>query len=197
MLALRHGRRSFWETLPVGQYDFPDWLFFGGAAPAKSVEALQNFLPSVLDAARDVVHLDFHTGLGRWANGQLLVSDAEGAENAEWWQTHYGRSAVTRVKSFTRAYEVRGGFGPWLKALFPACDYRYSTAEFGTYSPMRVIGALADELRWHVELGSESHGHTSRRRLSDTFVPRSRSWRTKTLNAGVAWARRGAEVLWG
>jgi hypothetical protein len=196
MLALRHGTRSFWETLPVGQYDFPDWLFFGGAAPAKSVEALQNFLPNVLDAAEQVVHFDFHTGLGRWADGQLLVSDAEGADNAEWWETHFGSASVNHLKSFTHAYEVRGGFGPWLRALFPACNYRYATAEFGTYSPMRVIGALADELRWHVELGTDSHGHSSRKRLLETFVPKSRSWRAKTLNTSLAWVRRGAEVLW-
>ena len=28
MLALRHGIQSFWETLPVGQYDYPDWLYY-------------------------------------------------------------------------------------------------------------------------------------------------------------------------
>jgi hypothetical protein len=189
--------RSFWETLPVGQYDFPDWLFFGGAAPAQSVTALQEFLPNVFDATEEVAHLDFHTGLGRWADGQLLVSDAEGADNAEWWLTHFGRASVTQMRSAMLSYEVRGGFGPWLRALFPACQYRYATAEFGTYSAMRVIGALADELRWHLQLGAETHGHSSRRRLSETFVPRSRSWRAKTLKTGLAWINRSAEALWG
>jgi hypothetical protein len=196
LLALRHGTRSFWETLPVGQYDFPDWLFFGGDAPAQSALALQDFLPSVLDGAEEVVHLDFHTGLGRWADGQLLISDAEDTDHGQWWQAHFGPATVKHVKSFTRAYEVRGGFGPWLRALFPACKYRYATAEFGTYSPMRVIGALADELRWHVELGADSHGHSSRRRLLETFVPRSRSWRMKTLTTGLSWVRRATEALW-
>jgi hypothetical protein len=100
------------------------------------------------------------------------------------------------VKSFTKAYEVRGGFGPWLKALFPAADYRYATAEFGTYSPMRVIGALADELRWHHELGAESHNHASRNHLAETFVPHSRSWRTKTLTTALGWVRHARDVLW-
>jgi hypothetical protein len=103
---------------------------------------------------------------------------------------------VKHIKSFTRAYEIRGGFGPWLRAMFPACEYRYATAEFGTYSPMRVIGALADEVRWHVELGADSRGHSSRHRLSETFVPRSRSWRTKTLTTGLSWIQRTMEALW-
>lgn len=195
LLALRHGTHSFWETLPVGQYDFPDWLFFGGAAPTHSASALREFLPTVLGAARDIIHLDFHTGLGRWAEGQLLTSDAEGADNSKWWQSHFGSRSVGHIKSFTQAYEVRGGFGPWLRALFPACNYRYATAEFGTYSPLRVIGALADELRWHMELGADSHGHSSRKRLLETFVPKSRSWRAKTLGTAIAWVRRGEELL--
>lgn len=196
LLALRHGVHSFWETLPVGQYDFPDWLFFGGGAPTQSAQALQCFLPGVLDDADEVVHLDFHTGLGRWADGQLLVSASEGIDNCEWWKKQFGAKHVTQMKSFTGSYEVRGGFGPWLRALFPACNYRYATAEFGTYSPMRVIGALADELRWHVELGTESSGHSSRRKLSETFVPHSRSWRTKSLTSGLAMVRHAADALW-
>ena len=103
---------------------------------------------------------------------------------------------VRKLKSFTRAYEIRGGFGPWLRALFPDAKYRYTTAEFGTYSPMRVIGALADELRWRSDLGEDPLALSSRQRLADTFVPRSRSWRTKTLHTGISLVERAANILW-
>jgi len=196
MLALRHGRNSFWETLPVGQYDYPDWLFFGGESLQQSAVALQHFLPTVLENAAEIVHLDFHTGLGEWADGELLVSRAEGLDNCEWWHRQFGPETVTQVKTFTSSYEIRGGFGPWLRALFPTTEYRFATAEFGTYSAMRVIGALADELRWHLELGEHTNGHASRHHLAETFVPRSRSWRTKTLTTGLAWVRQAANILW-
>jgi predicted deacylase len=196
MLALRHGTSSIWQTLPVGQYDYPDWLFFGGAGPSQSVRALQNFLPAVLDDATDVAHLDFHTGLGGWAEGELLVSESEGIENCNWWRKNLGADNVTQVKSFTKSYEVRGGFGPWLRALFPQCEYRYATAEFGTYSAIRVISALAEESRWHGELGRGSLEHESRLRLAETFVPHSRSWRTKTLKTALEWTRQAASALW-
>src|SRR4029079_14237769 len=131
------------------------------------------------------------------AEGQLLVSETEGVDNCAWWGEHYDAKFVRQMKTNTKAYEVRRGFGPWLRALFPDCKYRYATAQFGTYSAMRVIGALADELRWHVELGTEMGHHTSRRRLSETFVPRSRSWRTKTLNTALSWCRHATGLLWG
>jgi predicted deacylase len=196
MLALRHGIQSFWETLPVGQYDYPDWLYFGGRGPAQSSQALECFLPTLLDKAHEVVHLDFHTGLGRWAECELLVSESEGLDNCEWWLKHFEGDLVRKLKSFTHAYEIRGGFGPWLRALFPDAKYRYTTAEFGTYSPMRVIGALADELRWRGDLGTDPLARASRQRLADTFVPRSRSWRTKSLHTGVSLVERAANVLW-
>ncbi len=196
LLALRHGFQSFWETLPVGQYDYPDWLYYGGGKPTQSSRALELFLPTLLNEANEVVHLDFHTGLGRWARCQLLASESEGLDNCAWWIEHFPADMVIKMKSFTRSYEVRGGFGPWLRALFPDCLYRYTTAEFGTYSPMRVIGALADELRWHSELGTDSPAHSARRRLTDTFVPRSRSWRAKTLHTGISVVQRAAHALW-
>jgi predicted deacylase len=197
MLALKHGVQSFWQTLPVGQYDFPDWLYYGGGGPTQSSQALECFLPMLLDEADEVVHLDFHTGLGRWSECELLVSESEGPDNCKWWLEHFDGDMVRKLKSSTKAYEVRGGFGPWLRALFPDCKYRYSTAEFGTYSPMRVIGALADELRWRGEIGTHSANLPSRRRLADTFVPPSRSWRTKTLHTGLSLVRHSAQVLWG
>jgi predicted deacylase len=195
LLALRHGIRSFWETLPVGQYDYPDWLYYGGGGPTQSSRALELFLPTVLEDADNVVHLDFHTGLGRWAECELLVPNCEGLASIEWWPEHFA-DMVRKVKTFTHPYEIRGGFGPWLRALFPGCQYHFATAEFGTYSPLRVISALADELRWHGELGTEEPDHHSRCKLADTFVPRSRNWRTKALQTGVGLVERAAKMLW-
>ena len=80
-LPLRHGIHSFWETLPVGQYDYPDWLYYGGSRPTQSSRALELFLPRLLDDASEVVHLDFHTGLGRWAKCELLVPNCEGPDD--------------------------------------------------------------------------------------------------------------------
>lgn len=195
-LALRHGVRSFWETLPVGQYEHPDWLFFGGSARSQSAQLLDRLLPTLFEAAREVVHLDFHTGLGRWANWELLLSDQEPAENTEWWRTCFGAAKVKEPRSTGRPYEIRGGFGSWLRAQFPNCRYRFATAEFGTYSPMRVIHALTNELRWHAQLGHSKPNHWARQQLTEAFAPRDIRWRATTLAAGLSLVERAAESLW-
>jgi hypothetical protein len=194
-LAMRHGTSSFWQTLPGGQYDYPDWLFFGGQARSQTAELLDGFLPTLLDTACEVVHLDFHTGLGRWAECELLLSEVEKSEAAEWWHASFRESRVKSPVPAAGSYVVRGGFGPWLQHRFAKCNYRYAVAEFGTYSPRRVIEALADEVRWHGQLVTKASMH-SRARLADVFVPRDPRWRTATLQTGLALFQRSIEVLW-
>jgi hypothetical protein len=142
------------------------------------------------------VHLDFHTGLGRWANCKLLLAEPHSPESAAWWKSHFGSDSVPEAGRPAAGYQVRGGFGTWLKARFPQCRYRFATAEFGTYSPMRVIRALADELHWHTKLGTQLPDHAARRRLTKIFVPRNVRWRTTCLDTGVSVIRRAADVLW-
>jgi predicted deacylase len=195
-LALKHGVRSFWETLPVGQYEHADWLFFGGSARSQSAQLVDELLPTLLSAARDVVHLDFHTGLGRWANWELLLAENDAAENVSWWREHFGAAKVKESRNSDRNYQIRGGFGSWLRAKFPNSRYRFATAEFGTYSAMRVIRALTDELRWHAELGHNEPNHWARRALTEAFAPRDKHWRAKSLAAALALVDRAMNALW-
>jgi hypothetical protein len=196
LLALRHGRHSFWETLPVGQYEFPDWLFFGGRGQAQTVQLLDGLLPTLLGTATEAVHLDFHTGLGRWGKCELLLSENEDADNIAWWKQNSDQAIVKEAVASSSSYTVRGGFGRWVQSRFPDCRYRFAVAEFGTFSAPRVIQALAEELRWHAKIGTETSDHWSRQRLADIFVPRNARWRTTTLATGLSLVRRAADALW-
>jgi hypothetical protein len=196
LLAMRHGMGAFWQTMPVGQYEFPDWLFFGGSARTQTAEILDDLLPELLGSAREVVHLDFHTGLGRWSECELLLGDDERREHCEWWHAYFRETRVKESIATTSPYAIRGGFGPWLQARFPQCCYRYAVAEFGTYSPRRVLQALAEELHWHAQVGTSDADHWSRRQLADIFVPQDQGWRDSTLATGLALIDRATEVLW-
>jgi hypothetical protein len=195
-LAMRHGLDAFWETLPVGQYEYPDWLCFGGRGRSECADILERFLPSRLNRAEQVIHLDYHTGLGHWGTGKLLLPEGDSAENIAWWKTQFGPAQVHGPAPGERAYEVRGGLGEWLQTRFPHCRYRFATAEFGTYSPFRMLKALVDELRLYTESRVRSADHPSRRRLSDAFVPPRPSWRIKTLQLGLEWACQSTNLLW-
>ncbi len=195
-LALLHGLRSFWDTLPVGQYEHPDWLFFGGSARSQSAQLVDRLLPTLLERCQEIVHLDFHTGLGRWTNWELLLPEQDVAGNADWWRNRFGATKVKEASNIARSYKIRGGFGAWLQARFPNCRYRFATAEFGTYSPMRVIHALTNELHWHAQLGHTQPNHWARQQLTEAFTPRNVRWRSTSLAAGLSLIERAADALW-
>jgi hypothetical protein len=192
---MRHGRDAFWETLPVGQYDYPDWLCFGGRARSECVDILDRFLPPRLEGAKQVIHLDYHTGLGRWANGELLLPESDSPDGIAWWKSRFGPERVRGPAAGEHAYEVRGGLGEWLQAAFPNTEYRFATAEFGTYSPFRMLKVLLEELRLYTSSGVQSAEHPVRRRLSEAFVPNDADWRTDTLKLGLQWARESVDIL--
>jgi hypothetical protein len=194
---MRHGLRSFWETLPVGQYDFPDWLFFGGSGRSQTADAVHDLAPQLLGGASEIVHLDFHTGLGRWSEGQLLLCETAERGHADWWRTHFGAGNVKEPSGEVGAYQIRGGFGRWLQAQLPNCRYRFATAEFGTYSPTRVFQTLLRELFYcsHAETSGQQADHWTRRQLSEVFVPRNKQWRSAALSRGLSLIERATEVL--
>lgn len=195
MLAWKHGMASFWETLPVGQYDFADWLFFGGQGYSQTAKIVEEGLPSLLGNAEEAIHLDFHTGLGRWAECQLLLSETEPLSAVAWWRRHFPASMVVQPPRRAGSYQVRGGFGPWLKAIFPACRYRFATAEFGTYSPARVLRALTEEQYWHNRQVGLEADHWSRRRLAETFAPRNLAWRQRAVGRALQVVAGASGVL--
>lgn len=194
MLAARFGQRAFWDTLPVGQYDHPDWLFYGGDRLTQSGRILQQVLPEILGATQTAIHLDIHTGLGKWSQCELLMSEGESTEEIDWWRTHFSSQDVVEPDNNTR-YEVRGGFGPWLQSLLPQCEYHYATAEFGTYSAARVIRTLAEENRWTRMEPTLSPQHWSRLRLAEAFAPRSLHWRAITHRTGMQLVARAIELV--
>lgn len=195
LLAARHGIGAFWRTLPVGQYEYPDFLYFGGRDRSQTAVQIERALPALLGNSKEAVHLDFHTGLGRWAICDLLLGERESSDDVAWWREHFPNNVVKEAVSSDRSYVVRGGFGPWLQARFNDCRYRYAVAEFGTHSPRRVTQALVEELRWHHRLGATAPDHWSRHQLADVFVPRDPRWRTTALNMGLKLVRHALDSL--
>jgi hypothetical protein len=195
LLAMRYGMGAFWRTLPVGQYEHPEFLYFGGRQPAQSAVLLNESLPALVGSAGQIVHLDFHTGLGRWANGELLLGAQTRAEDVAWWRDHFPETTVKQPETTSRSYSVRGGFGEWMASRFADRQCHSAVAEFGTYSPRRVMQALSEELRWHWRLSGQSTEHWSRRQLADVFVPRHAGWRARTLEAGRSLVARAIDVL--
>ena len=172
------------STLPVGQYEFPQGLFFGGSAPAQTQQILAAPFRSWLGKAQQVIHLDLHSGLGKWGTYQLFAEIDRDTPRYQWLSEHFEH--LVALDSGDLVYQSRGTFGQWCKNEFEDLSYDFLLAEFGTYPILRVLKALRAENRahWWGKVNDKSYTW-AKQELLEAFVPQNSQWRQTTLNLGV------------
>lgn len=184
-LILRYGMLKLRNTLPVGQYDFPKGLFFGGHFPSATQVILADNLPKWIGSSSEVVHIDFHTGLGQFGTYKLLLDIPVTSESYSRLTQHFGANAVEPFNPEGVSYKIRGGLGTWCQHLLKECRYDLLTAEFGTYSTIQVLKALRDENRAYWWGKEHQNYEWTKQRLVEMFLPRSRKWQEQCVVQGL------------
>lgn len=196
--VLRHGMGRLKDVVAGGQYDFPRGLFFGGHAPSRTQLILRERLGLLFHRTQRVLHVDFHSGLGRRGHYKLLVDHAKGSPHAAALASIFGADVVEPWDPKGVSYEIRGGLGRWCKAMFPNADYDVLTCEFGTVSILRVIDALRLENQTfhHAPPGHPSLDR-ARKAMMEAFVPSDGRWRNQVVQRGLAVVERAVEAMVG
>ncbi len=193
----RYGMATLKNTLPVGQYEFPQGLFFGGEAPSQTQQILTAHLGRWLGLARQVLHLDLHSGLGKWGEYELFAEVAKNSRRSAWLQQRFGRDRVLTLAPEDLVYQSRGTFGQWCQAAYPHLSYDFLLAEFGTYSMLRVLRALRAENRAHWWGQPEDKSYRwAKDEVAEVFVPRDRRWRDNVLQQAVELCLRGIDATY-
>jgi Protein of unknown function (DUF2817) len=193
-ILARRGSSAVREAVAVGQYDFPRGLFFGGADQAPASRAIASALRAWLADAGTVVHLDLHTGLGRRAEGRLLLDYPPTARQRDRLTRWFGAGAFSAPDS--ASYTARGGLGRWCVSQPLAPEYLFAYAEFGTFGGVRVLGALRAENQAHHWAPQDSRATVAAKtRLKESFCPASPGWRRLALARSVDLAIKAANGL--
>lgn len=192
----RYGMNSLKNTLPVGQYEFAKGLFFGGHFPSKTQTILDTYLPHWLGNSTEIVHLDFHTGLGNKGTYQLFVEDSLKSPKVKFLQHHFGKQAILAADSSPDIYTMRGTLGKWIEAKFPQKNYQFLTAEFGTYSVIEVVKALRAEnfAHWWGDRDTPFY-RRSKQQLLEIFAPKEPRWRNKVVEQGIDLVQKAIALL--
>ncbi|HVK79768.1 MAG TPA: M14 family metallopeptidase, partial [Verrucomicrobiae bacterium] len=183
LLAIaRYGVPTLMQTIAAGQYDYPRGLFFGGQGPAATHTILHRELPRWLSGSAQVVHLDFHTGLGKRGTHKLLIDYPLNPTQRKQLTDWYGPRSFVAHDSGESSYTARGGFGHWCVHQHLAPNYLFATAEFGTYSPAKIVAGLRRENQAH-HYGRTDDPRTERikAQLVELFCPRSSAWRNRVV----------------
>lgn len=185
-LLLRYGLTALKETLPVGQYDFPKGLFFGGHHPSKTQRILATYLPQWIAHADRVLHLDLHTGLGQRGTYKLLLGESTPPDRVRGFIEQFGEDVVEISQPTGTSYRTRGSLGAWCRGTFSGCRYDFALAEFGTYPMLTVLEALRAENRAHWWSRADSAvWERSKRRLVEAFAPADGAWRDTVVMQGL------------
>jgi hypothetical protein len=185
LAAARHGRDCVQQAIAGGQYTTPRGLFFGGAGPRPLHRLLGEGLPRWARGAREVMHVDIHTGLGRSGELQVLLPHAAGTPIADALVGRFGSDARPALPQ-ARHYRTTGSLGAWAERVVPGAEYTLCAAEFGTVSPQEVVAALHQENRaFHWGRRESRSSGWARDRLSAAFAPRDPGWRRRVLDRGV------------
>lgn len=182
---LNNGKPELRQALTKGQFSHSKGLFFGGHSEAWSNKIIKEITHLHLSGAEKVVIVDFHTGLGPYGHGELIVSVPQNSQTyrraVEWW----GARVETTVTGDSVSPNVYGA----LKLLFPkilsAPEVTATSLEFGTFPPGDVLWALRAE-NWLHHYGGKNHPDSKqiKSELLRVFYPNTDGWKHKVWSQG-------------
>ena len=190
-------RKKLEEAVVVGQHKHPRSIFFGGTGLCKSTQIVQDNCDSWLAESQQIVHIDFHTGLGRFATYELLLTESSNPEHHAWYADTFGADLLEPLaQPGDTTYRLLGLFDEWMQVHFCSRDYHSVCAEFGTYNPIRVLGAIRAENRAHHHCSRSSRRYLrAKKELLECFCPRSPSWRRQVVKSGLHLVDQGIQAL--
>ena len=188
---LRHGYNSLKTAVVGGQYDFPKGLFFGGSKLEKSPETLIKQLPGLLEGAEQIVHIDFHTGLGKSGTYALLVDTDAGSAQHIRFREAYGERIQPWDADHGVAYKIRGGLPEAMVRLFGNTT-DVITCEFGTLPSLKVLQALRTENQ-ATHWGGDVAG--AKTMLLGAFRPASSRWESDIITGGARVVNQAIDQL--
>lgn len=87
--AEKNGAAALQHALSGGQYTHPEGVQFGGRGPVWSNRTLRAIIRAEFAAARRIVYIDLHSGLGPRAKGEVISTAPETSDEfrrmRDWW----------------------------------------------------------------------------------------------------------------
>ncbi|MEZ5839278.1 MAG: DUF2817 domain-containing protein [Hyphomicrobiales bacterium] len=184
-LILRYGFNRMKNAIAGGQYSNPRGLFYGGRRESRTQEIVAAHLAAWVGPARQVVHVDFHTGLGKSATYKLLFAEHGDPARRARLASLFGAAHVEGFDAGGVAYAVTGNFADWCEATLAGIDYVGVAAEFGTYPSLKMLAAMRAENQAHFwNMPGDPDGAAAQAAMIEMFAPADSGWRDSVVADG-------------
>jgi hypothetical protein len=179
-----------------GQYDYWFAPFFGGRAPTWSNRTFREILGTHLTRARVVAAIDYHTGLGEYATGQLLGFQRPGEASHERAVACWGEAFASVHSDATVAYEITGDILGALAEELPGATITAAAYEFGTVDLLAVANALRGDHWLHAYGDFSSHlAKEIKAGLRDALYCDVDDWRERIFDLAVLAEEQALAML--
>lgn len=188
--ALILGRRVFMAGSLMGQYCYPDGIYYGSTGQVEETQVLLALYRGLFADYPQVLHLDMHTGYGPRYQMSLVNSPRQPASSLELSaRYHYPLVQKADPEEF---YSLHGDMVDYLyqvAAEFPHLQKFYSAAcEFGTYGDslaagIRSLRTMVFEMQAR-RFGTSTHGSLAwvEEQFNELYYPAEIEWREKAAN---------------
>lgn len=132
---LQFGPRRIREASLMGQYRYPEGIYFGGFDIQPETAMVMDIYRQGFRDYREVLHLDMHTGYGPRGRMILVTSPSEKTPAAE-LKKRFDVDLVAAVNP-EEFYSIQGDMTDWeyrmMESEFPGIRLFSAACEFGTY----------------------------------------------------------------
>lgn len=189
-LVFSQGLRKMRGSILLGQYAFPQGLYYGGIDYQEETSVLMELYRQHFSRYDQILHLDMHTGYGPRYQMSLVNSIYDQVDSADYISRfQYSLVVKTNPDEF---YAMRGDMVDCeyqlMSAEFPAKRFYATAFEFGTYgdtlwAAVRSLQTMIyeNQLFWH---GSSHQTFENRikRNFSELYFPTEERWQQKAIS---------------
>ena len=179
----RVGEQAYSDAMNGGQYSHPDGIFFGGHRAQWSNRALAEAIVTHAGHARHLAYVDFHTGIGAFAEHVYLCFHQQGSPGWQRARALWGERAVNRAGVTHKAVAAyQGLLLDAVERWLPRAETTAVAVEFGTRERREMQRSIIGE-RWRRVHGARQPEVARREheRFVEAVYPCEPRWRDAVL----------------
>ncbi len=179
------GAPALQAAISQGQYSHPDGVYYGGTFETWSNRTFREIAQASCAASKAVGLIDFHTGLGPYGYGELIIEvgpdDPAYARAHSWW----GDSVKSTVGGESVSAHLSGTIDGVLPKMLPGVEVTAGAIEFGTKPSNEVFRALRKD-NWLHAFGDPTGADAAavKAEIRAAFYPDADDWKEMIWNRG-------------
>ena len=179
------------QAVLLGQYDYPEGIYFGGQDFEPQIDSLQKILPGIFAPYKTILAIDLHTGYGSRRVLHLFPNPVNDPDIKEKTEAVFEERPIDWGDS-DDFYIISGHFTDnFLRNINPEALYLYMVFEWGTNDSQKTFGSLKSLQSIINENQGFHYGYKNRKQEQrvinstlELYYPESEAWRSEVIESG-------------